>query len=92
MSAELHGVIDVRQVLDLIAKDRYMSKSEAARYLSLSIRTLESHMQEMPHYKVNRKVLFKRSELDLWMQRHRVESTSKDLDQIADDAVRAVMG
>ena len=86
------GLIDIRQILDYLETDRYLDKASAATYLSLSVRTLENYMGEIQHYKIKRKILFKRSELDTWMQRHRVKSGSRDdLNQIAEDAIRSVL-
>ena len=82
-------VISAQEILLYLSQDRFMSKREAASYTSLSIRNLESRLDEIPHYRVGRKILFKKSELDHWMESHR-EGGSHDLDKIADDAVKTL--
>ncbi len=83
------GVVSVAEVLLYLAQDRYLDKREAASYTSLSIRNLEARLAEIPHYRVGKKILFKKSELDHWMESHR-EGGSHDLDKIADDAVKTL--
>ena len=82
-------VISVQEVLLYFSQDRYMNKREAAAYTSLSTRNLEARLPEIPHFRVGKKILFKKSELDHWMESHR-EGGSHDLDKIADDAVKTL--
>ena len=82
-------VISVQEVIAYIDRDRYMDKREVAAYTSLSIRNLEARLPEIPHFRVGKKILFKKSELDHWMESHR-EGGSHDLDKIADDAVKTL--
>ncbi len=87
---ELEGtLVSVKEILGYIAQDRYMDKREAAEYTSLSTRNLEGRLGEIPHFRVGKKILFKKSELDHWMESHR-EGGSHDLDKIADDAVKTL--
>ncbi len=82
-------VVSIQEVLLSFDRDRYMDKRGAAEYTSLSVRNLESHLDEIPHFRVGNKILFKKSELDRWMETHR-EGDSHDLDKIADDAVKTL--
>jgi len=83
----------LRDLLEEIAdRDRYLPKSEAAGYLGMSVSNIEKRLAELPHYKVGVKVLFRKSELDRWMQQHRERPADLDLDRIADEAVRDVLG
>ncbi len=68
-----------------------MDKREAAVYTSLSIRNLEARLPEIPHYRVGKKILFKKSELDRWMEAYR-EGNSHNLDRIADEAIESLKG
>jgi len=43
-----------------------MRKAEAAGYLGLSVRNLERR-KDIPHYKLGRKKLFRKTELDEYM-------------------------
>ena len=52
----------------------YLTKRVAAGYLSLSERSLDYARQrgEVPFFRVGARVLFKREDLDRWMQRKRI--------------------
>jgi len=88
---ELEGaVVSVQEILAYVDRDRYLDKREAAAYTSLSVRTLEKHLDEIPHFRVRKKILFKRSELDRWMETYR-EGGSRNLDHLADEAIASLM-
>ena len=61
-------VVSAREILAYVDRDRYLDKREAAAYTSLSIRNLEARLDEIPHFRVGKKILFKKSELDRWME------------------------
>ena len=82
-------VISVQEVVAYIDRDRYLDKKEAAAYLCLSIRNLEARLPEIPHFRVGQKILFKKSELDRWMETFR-ESGTQNLDRIADEAIESL--
>jgi len=73
-------------------QDRYLSKKDAAKYLALSVRTIDSRIDEIPHFRVGAKVLFKKSELDNWMEHYREIPREHDLGTIVDNATRQVLG
>ncbi len=83
-------VVSVQEVLVYFDRDRYMDKQEAAEYTSLCVRTLEARLSEIPHFRVGNKILFKKSELDHWMESYR-EGT-QNLDRIADEAIESIKG
>jgi len=84
-------VVSVQEVLLYFSQDRYLDKKEAAAYTSLSTRNLEARLPEIPHFRVGQKILFKKSELDRWMETCR-EGDSRNLDLIADEAIKALRG
>ena len=86
------GKISVAEILAYIDRDRYMSVADATGYLALSERNLRERLPEIPHYRVGTKLLFKKSHLDLWMERHREKAAGLDLDQIAEEAFESVFG
>jgi excisionase family DNA binding protein len=69
-----------------------LSKKEAAKYLSLSIRTLDTRIHEIPHFRIGKKRLFKKSELNEWMEHYREMPQKVDLGSIVDNAIRQVLG
>ena len=54
----------------------YMNMKEAAGYISMSIRSIEKFRAEgeLPYHKVGGKVILKKSDLDAFMARHRVDA------------------
>ena len=82
-------VISVQEVLLYFSQDRYMNKREAAAYTSLSTRNLEARLSEIPHYRVGKKILFKKSELDHWMEQFR-EGGTQNLDRIVDETLESL--
>jgi excisionase family DNA binding protein len=83
----------IREVVAEVAdRDRYMPKSEASVYLGLSVSNVEKRLGELPHFRVGSKVMFRKSELDRWMEKNREKPADLDLDRLADEAVRAVLG
>jgi excisionase family DNA binding protein len=81
------GVVSIAEVLLYMREDCYVSLREAAAYLAISERNLRARFLAMPHYRVGGKILFKRSELDTWMGRHKKTSSDLDLDRLATEAV-----
>jgi len=75
----LDAVVSVREVLNFIESDRFMDLKEAAEYLPLSERTIRQHLGEIPCFRYGKKIIFKKSELDQWMETFRVRD--QDLDQ-----------
>ena len=82
----LEGTVSVREVLNYIESDRYLDLREATStrkgqrfgYLPLSEKTLRQHLNEIPHFRCGGKIIFKKSELDRWMESFRVRD--QDLD------------
>src|SRR5262245_46325989 len=72
--------------------DGYLSKLKAAAYADVSPRTLDYAVErrELTAFKLtltgtrHRKVLFRRSDIDAWIERHRVGA---DLDSIVDEVM-----
>ena len=73
------SLITVREILGYLDTDRFMDLKEAAEYLPLSERTIRQHLNEIPHFRYGKKIIFKKSELDQWMESFRVRD--QDLDQ-----------
>ena len=55
-----------------------MDRKEAAKYLSLSPRTIRAHLAEIPHFCYGKKIIFRKSELDQWMENFRVRDLDLD--------------
>lgn len=81
---------DMKTIIQTV-EQQYLTKIQAQTYTGLSERTLDyaRERRELTFYKHGKRVLFKRSDLDAWMERHRA---STDLDKIVDETVAEVMG
>jgi excisionase family DNA binding protein len=57
------------------SQGRWLRAKDAAEYLGWTRSALYGrvHSQSIPHYKVENMLLFKRDELDRWLEEHRVE-------------------
>ena len=74
----LSAVVSVREVLGYLEADRFMDLKETVEYLPLSERTIREHLNEIPHFRCGRKIIFRRSELDRWMEGFRVRGKEVD--------------
>jgi hypothetical protein len=83
-------LIPLTEVLTYLQSDHYMNRTEAARYCGVSIRTFEGWRDQLPKYRPGGRDLYKRSELDAFMQRHLEQPTDVDLQRLIDDAIQAV--
>lgn len=81
---ELSDKLDRIEQLTLISSKTVLDLTEAAAFTGYS----ESHLYNLtsrktvPHYKKNRKLYFKKSELEDWLLEHKVK-TCKDIDSQA---------
>jgi len=71
-------LVSVREVLNFIESDRYMDLTGAVEYLPLSERTIREHLNEIPHFRYGKKIIFRKSELDQWMETFRVRDQNLD--------------
>ena len=81
------GTISVHEVLAYVQNDRYMTLAQTLEYLPLSERNIRNRLPGIPHYRVGKKLLFKRSELDSWMQNYREEAEGLDISRLAEEAL-----
>jgi len=84
-------VVSVREVLSYFDSDRFFSKAELAKYLSVSTRTIESNLSKIPHYRLLGSMLrFRKSEIDEWTAQYR--EGGNDLDRVVDETLEALKG
>ncbi len=69
----LDGIVSVREILNYIEQDRFLTLKEAAAYVRLSQRTLRRQINQIQPrpFKYGGKLLFKKSDLDQWMEQYR---------------------
>lgn len=73
--------------------DPYLSLKTLSRYSGLSVRTLRGCLTDpvhpLPHYRINRKLLVRRSEFDRWIARYR-RCGRPDLDALVDEVIEEI--
>jgi len=88
----MSGVVSVSEIVAYLDQDRYLNLAEAAKYTSISARTLRDRLDEIPHRRVGtRMLLFKKSELDTWLDQYR-EGGKADLDELVEETLANVLG
>ena len=67
-------------------EQQYLTKAQAQLYTGLSERTLDyaCEREELTFYKHGKRVLFKKADLDAWMERHRAGA---NLDKIVSEVM-----
>lgn len=91
MKIDTNTVVPVTEIMSYLRQDGYLDKVAAAEYLGVSVRTLEGWMDRLPRYRPGGKSLFRKSELDAFMERHREQPTDVDLERVADEAVASIL-
>jgi hypothetical protein len=74
--------------------DPYFSLKNLSAYSDLSVRTLRTLLSRpvnpLPHYRLDGKILIKKSEFDTWLIQYRRASPPQDLDTIVNDILRGL--
>jgi hypothetical protein len=73
----------------------YMAAPDSARYMGLSLRTFETFAREIACYRVTErgKRLYRREDLDAFMEKHKEISAGKErVDALIDAVVERVVG
>ena len=63
-----------------LIEDRHFTRSEAARYIGISLRWFEDLLKTSnppPRFKLRSRWLFRKDDLDRWMQQFRVARNEK---------------
>ncbi|MCX7919548.1 MAG: helix-turn-helix domain-containing protein [bacterium] len=77
-------------------EDRYLSLKELSRYSGLSVSSLKRRLREpdgIPHFKTGHRVLVKKSEFDLWIERNcrpKVDPGPERVAQLTADIMRSI--
>ncbi len=91
MDQVLQGLVSVKEVIAYLNQDRYLSLSEAIEYLNLSERTIRKLLPEIKHHRVGSKLLFKKSDLEKWMEKHIEKNDWPDLDLMVDEVMEGLL-
>lgn len=69
IAAELvHSVEGNEELLDILFPPRTMDVKEASKFLHIPINTIYSMKNEIPHFKIGRRLLFSDRDLYRWMK------------------------
>lgn len=81
--------LDRIERLSLIAAKPVLLVEEAAIFTGFSVQHLYrlTSSKQIPHYKKDRKLYFKKSELEEWMLEHRVQ-TNEEIERQAEQIIR----
>jgi hypothetical protein len=83
----------VEETTVTVALDPYLSLKALSRYSSLSVRSLRGYLTDpahpLPHYRINRTLLVRRSEFDQWIAWYR-HCRRPDLDALVNEVVESV--
>lgn len=81
--------LDRIERLSLIAAKSVLLVEEAAIFTGFSVQHLYrlTSAKQIPHYKKDRKLYFKKSELEEWMLEHRVQ-TNEEIERQAEQIIR----
>jgi len=85
------STVSVREILKYFDHDRYLSLSDSVGYLCLSERMIRGLLDQIPHFRVGKKLLFRKSELDQWMECCRENPGDPDVKQLADEVVERLL-
>ena len=73
--------------MKVLTEDNFLDLKQLSQYSTFSDSTLRSYLSDpdkpIPFFRVNRKILVKKSEFDRWMEQFRVENN--DLNHIVDE-------
>jgi excisionase family DNA binding protein len=61
---------------------KYLTREEAAEYLGVSINQLMERRREpdpLPAFQIGRRILFRASDIDNWMEKFRVKKMGEEL-------------
>ncbi|MDA2934044.1 helix-turn-helix domain-containing protein [Acidobacteria bacterium AH-259-D05] len=87
----ISGLVSVQELMLYFQEDRYLDFRGTMEYLSMGerkLRTLVSN-REIPYFKENGTLKFKKRELDQWMEEFRVhQSQERDIDALVDEVVK----
>ncbi|HMT71942.1 MAG TPA: helix-turn-helix domain-containing protein [Saprospiraceae bacterium] len=66
-------LLSIVKKIEAISNDCYFNLKEAAKYMKLSESTLRRYGAEIPHFQRDRVILYKKSDLDNWIQKYKVK-------------------
>jgi len=75
----------------VILKDQYFDLKGLSAYSDLAVPTLRDYIQgdALPCFKVKGKILVRKSEFDLWIERFRMNK-NKDIESIVNEALESI--
>ena len=75
--------------MKVLTEDNFLDLKQLSRYSTFSDSTLRGYLSDpdkpIPFFRVNRKILIKKSEFDLWMEQFR--GKNNDLDHIVEEMI-----
>jgi len=75
------GLVSVAEVLHYIERDRLLTRRDLAQFLNLPMRTLTNLVPQIPHFRLGKRLLFRKSEVLEWLETRRVREKHFTLDE-----------
>ncbi len=73
------------------SEDRYLDLKNLAQYSCLGVGTLRDYLRcgKLPHFKLNGKILVRKSEFDAWLENFRVDA-AQDIAGMVNDVLQSL--
>ena len=69
---------------------RWLTKKQVASRIQSSVSYVEKHLGEISHFKIGRRLLFDKDEIDAWIESHRVTKNQDDMKELIEEVVRKI--
>ena len=75
----LKPLLAVKGFSEIEPQDRHFNVKQLSEYMGMSAQWIYNNMRTIPHFNLNRKPLFRKSEIDAWIEQYRVKMETETL-------------
>ncbi len=75
----LKPLLAVKGLVEIQPQDRHFNVKQLSEYMGMSAQWIYNNMRTIPHFNLNRKPLFRKSEIDTWIEQYRVKTETDNL-------------
>lgn len=68
--------------------DKWMNVKELSKYICMSSQWIHNNKNLLPHVNIGNKPLFRKSEIDAWLQQYRVTNREQVQNQITEEPLK----
>jgi len=73
----LKPLLAVKGLSEIEPQDRHFNVKQLSEYLGMSAQWIYNNMRTLPHFNLNRKPLFRKSEIDTWLEQYRIKTETQ---------------